>query len=207
MVARGGNAVVRIDARPGDFVRKGTALASVVWATVPNERFNDSLRRAFIIGPDRSGTQDVGFFINQLVELGVRALSPGINDPTTARACIDRLEEALCQLTDRVLPSPYRHDDGGALRVVARPVTLAPMFDLAFTELSRYGYSSVSVSCRLLQAIGNVARCLTRNEDRLALARQAAFVGDRSAHLPANDTDRERLAGCYREALEVLHAT
>jgi uncharacterized membrane protein len=206
-VAREGNAVVRIDARPGDFVRTGRPLASIVSPAASTTPFDDdALRRAFIIGADRTGTQDVGFFFTQLVQLGVRALSPGINDPETARACIDRLEDALAQLSSRRMPSAHRYDDDGALRVVARPVTIAGMLDLAFSELSRYGHSSVSVSCRLLEAIRGLAQCLSREEDRLALARQASLVGNRPDGSPASDVDRAQLLACYRETLEALQA-
>jgi uncharacterized membrane protein len=203
--AREGASVVRIDARPGDFVRAGRPLASVVWsAGKPMDVDDDALRRGFIIGADRTGTQDVGFFINQLVELGVRALSPGINDPATARACIDRLEDALGHLSSRQMPSPYRYDEDNVLRIVARPVTFAETLDLAFTELSRYGSSSVSVSCRLLEAIRDLAPCLSRDEDRRALARQADLVGDRTGSAAENDIDRAQLASCRRNVLEAL---
>jgi uncharacterized membrane protein len=93
---------------------------------------------------------------------------------------------------------------GPTLRVVATPVTLAGMLDLAFTELSRYGYSSVSVSCRLLEAMRDLAPCLSCDEDRDALARQAAMIGERSGNVPANDADRAQLAGCYRDILNAL---
>lgn len=205
--AREGAFVMRIDARPGDFVRAGRPLASVVSPAGRPTGVDDALRRAFIIGADRTGTQDLGFFINQLVELGVRALSPGINDPATARACIDRLEDALAHLSSRQMPSPYRYDEDNVLRVVARPVTFAEMLDLAFTELSRYGFSSVSVSCRLLEAMRDLAPCLSRDEDGRALVRQADLVGGRTGSSAQNDIDRARLASCYRDVIETLQNT
>ena len=162
------------------------------------------MRATFIIGAERTGTQDLGFFIDQLVELAVRALSPGINDPATARTCIDRLEQALYHLAGRSKPSSYRHDDDGTLRVVASGVTFVGMLDLAFTEIARYGRSSVSVSCRLLEALRDLAPCVTDEEDRLALERQAIFVGDRSGDPFSNEMDRAELVDCYRAALSAL---
>ena len=104
--------VVRIGRRPGKFVIDGGELARV-W---PGDRLDDALaaavRGAFYIGPQRNLTQDVEFAIDQLVEVAVRALSPGVNDPFTAIACVDRLGEALCALAGREVPSPYRYDDG-----------------------------------------------------------------------------------------------
>ena len=199
--------VVRIDARPGTFVRAGTRLASVVPSSVLDERLDQVMRAAFIIGPDRTGTQDLGFFINQLVELAVRALSPGINDPATARTCIDRLEEALCQLAARRMPSPYRYDDDHVLRLIASPVTFASMVDLAFAEIARYGRSSVSVSCRLLDALRDLAPCAKQEEDRLALLRHADVVGLRPDDGFTNALDREELARCHGEAVAALRAS
>ncbi|MEO6236331.1 MAG: DUF2254 domain-containing protein [Vicinamibacterales bacterium] len=204
-VARRADAVIRIDATPGRFVRTGSPLASVVLAAEPTDDLDDSLRDVFLIGADRTGTQDVGFFINQLVELAVRALSPGINDPATARTCIDRLEQALCLLASRRLPSPYRHDDDGVLRVVAAPVTFVGMLDLALTEVTRYGRSSVSVSSRVLEAIRDLAPCVSAEDDRLALIRQAFFAGDRPADSFDHEMDRVAVAESYRAALAAIH--
>ncbi|MEO7192075.1 MAG: DUF2254 domain-containing protein [Vicinamibacterales bacterium] len=203
-VAREANLVVRIDAKPGRFVRPGSRLATAVLASDPTDDLDDRLRDVFIIGPDRTGTQDLGFFVNQLVDLAVRALSPGINDPATACACIDRLEQALCQIARRRLPSPYRYDDDGELRVVAPPVTFVDMLDLAFTEITRYGRSSVSVSCRILEAVRDLAPCVSAEGDRRALTRQAVFAGERPADAFAHDMDRIALAASYRAALLAL---
>jgi len=204
-LAKENNLVLRLDSRPGTFVRSGTSLVSVAPPFTPADDVEESVRATFIIGAERTGTQDLGFFVNQLVELAVRALSPGINDPATARTCIDRLEQALGNLAGRSMPSASRHDDDGTLRVVASAVTFVGMLDLAFTEIARYGRSSVSVSCRLLEALRDLAPCVTDEEDRLALVRQAIFVGDRSADSFDNEIDRAELAGCYRAALSALH--
>jgi len=198
------NVVLRLGSRPGTFVRSGTTLVSVAPPFTPADEVEESLRATFILGAERTGTQDLGFFIDQLVELAVRALSPGINDPATARACIDRLEQALHHLAGRRVPSAYRYDDEGTLRVVARAVTFAGMLDLAFTEIARYGRSSVSVSCRLLEAVRDLAPSVSDEADRLALVRHAAFVGDRSTDAFDNEMDRAALNDCYRAALSAL---
>ena len=160
----------------------------------------------FIIGSDRTGTQDVTFFIEQLVELAVRALSPGINDPGTARLCIDRLEQALCHLGGRHMPSAEGYDHDGRVRVVACPLTFPDVVESAFDEIARYGRSSVSVTCRLLEAVGNVGSCVKREADRSALLREATVVAGGVRDAPLSDNDRELITQCHRAALDVLHA-
>lgn len=198
------NLTIRIDARPGTFVRPGTPLASLWPAPQPPDACDEALRDAYIVGADRTGSQDAGFFVEQLVELAVRALSPGINDPGTARSCIDRLEQAFCHLAGRRIPPPSRYDDQGVVRVVAAPVTFAMLLDPAFDEISRYGRTSVSVSCRLLEAIRDLAACTRREDDRQALVRQAEIVAQRARSACPDAPDIAAIDRLHRDAMAAL---
>lgn len=199
--------VLRIDAEPGRFVRHGMALISV-W---PNATVDDALcasvRAAFIIGSGRTPTQDVQFFVEQLVELAVRALSPGINDPGTARMCLDRLGQVLCQMATREMPASCRYDDHGRLRVVARPVAFEGMAATAFDEIRRYGRSSVSVTVHLLDVIRDTAGCVTREPDRVALMTHAACIIRDSREAALGDADRTLVEESHRAALAALQRT
>lgn len=77
------------------------------------------LTDTFVFGNQRIGAQDVEASFQQLVEIAVRALSPGINDPFTAIVCVDRLSSALCRLARSDMPSARRFDAQGCLRLVA----------------------------------------------------------------------------------------
>lgn len=198
------NVQVRVCARPGVFVRKGQPLMAVDGMPAGEAVEDARLRDLFIIGSERTGTQDVTFFVDQLVDLAVRALSPGTNDPGTARLCIDRLEDALCQLAGRRIPSPLRRDGSGRVRVVACPVTFAAVAERAFDEIAWYGRSSVSVTCRLLDAVRNVGSCVRRDADRQALLRLAAAIAAEPSAFPFQENDRERVARCHRAAVTAL---
>ena len=63
-----------------------------------------------MLGKDRTPKQDIAFAIRQLVEVALRALSPGVNDPFTAVECINRLGEGLCIVVRRQRPLAYRFD-------------------------------------------------------------------------------------------------
>lgn len=202
--ARDHDVVVRVRCGPGAFVRQGQTLATIA----PMRHADDlapALRRAFIIGGSRSGTQDVTFFVAQLVELAVRALSPGINDPGTARLCIDRLAQALCQLAARRPPSDVRHDEHGHVRVLVVPMTFASIMQIAFGELAHHGRSDVSVTCRLLEALQAVGTCALRDADRDALANQVRAIAGAAAGAPLAEGDRERIARAGQAVLRALH--
>jgi hypothetical protein len=83
--------VVALDVKPGQFVSQGQTVARVWHATDSEEELRDFLRDRFILGRRRTPRQDAGCPIEELVEIAVRALSPGINDPFTAVTCVDRL--------------------------------------------------------------------------------------------------------------------
>jgi uncharacterized membrane protein len=173
--------VVRLDRRPGHYVLAGLPVARV-W---PPERATAEVTRAvaatFIRGPVRTPTQDAEFIVNQLVEVAVRALSPGINDPFTAITCIDRLASGLARVARREVPSPLRLGDDGRLRVIAEPVTFPALLDAAFNQIRQYGRTSAAVLIRLLEVIADLTAVATRASDRAALARHTQMVA-RAAH-------------------------
>ena len=117
--------VLRVERRPGHFVIKGSPLA-LAW---PGKRVHDRIQArinaAFVVGSQRTSVQDVELAVNQLVEIAVRALSPGVNDPFTAVACVDRLGAALSRLAQREMPSPCRRDAENKLRVVTPATAFA----------------------------------------------------------------------------------
>ena len=205
-IAREHNVVVRVYARPGAFVRRGSLLLTRTSGTDRAEADAKSFGDAFIIGTERTGTQDVTFFVDQLVELAVRALSPGINDPGTARLCIDRLEQALCHLAGRHMPSAERYDEDGNVRVIACPLTFPDVVASAFDEIARYGRTSVSVTCRLLEAIGNVGSCVKHQAHRSALLRHAADIAAGARDERLSDHDRELISRRHAAAVDALHA-
>jgi uncharacterized membrane protein len=139
-----------------------------------------------------------------MVEVAVRALSPGINDPFTAIVCVDWLAEALGRLAGRSIPSPRRLDDDGTLRVVTRAVTFADVADAAFNQIRQYGSGSASVMIRLLEALARVAYVAGRPEDQAAIIRHAHLVRRACERdLPEVD-DRNDVLERYNEVLRVL---
>jgi uncharacterized membrane protein len=195
--------VLHLGLQPGDFVVAGGALARA-W---PGERVDDetaeSLAEAFVVGGTRTEQQDARFAINQLVEIAVRALSPGVNDPFTAMTCVDRLGAALCRLASRAMPSARRYDEDGALRVVAPAPSYAQLLDLAFDPIRHHGRSDPWVLRHLLARLGAVAECARSPEQAAAIAGMVERVLQTGAELP-DAADRSDVVDVARGCLERL---
>lgn len=163
--------VLWLKRRPGDFVAQGTTLLVVNPPGTPEQR--RVLRDTFVMGINRTPIQDPEFCINQLVEVAVRALSPGINDPFTAISCINWLGAGLMRLAGRKIPSDFRQDSQGKVRMIAHGSTFPGMSDAAFHQIRQYGAKSVAVCIHLLETLTNIAGNIRREEDRESLLRHA----------------------------------
>ncbi|GAB3484880.1 DUF2254 domain-containing protein [Azotobacter salinestris] len=196
--------VLRLELRPGRYVVAGRPLVRV-W---PGNRTVDRLRKrvdaAFVLGSQRTPGQDIEFAIDQLVEIAVRALSPGINDPFTAITCVDRLGSSLCRVVRREMPSPYRHDDKGQPRVVASAVTFPEIADAAFSQIRHHARSSAAVTVRLLETIGVIAEFACRPEDRATLRQHAESIAHGACQGMLENDERRLVEARYQAAILLL---
>ena len=209
--ARERRVVVRMESGIGEFVVEGTALVTLATlassaedaAGAPlDETGVQELNRAYTVDRQRTIDQDAGFGIRQIVDVANKALSPGINDTTTAVICIDYLTAILVRLAQRHIESPYRFE-GAALRVIARGATFADLLAGAFDEIRRNGEGNVTVLARLGQALATLAGVAEEPERRRALLQQAEALQEvvrRSVRAPL---EREQLD---RQCLQLLVA-
>lgn len=167
---------VWLTARPGDFVTPHDRLAAVHPVPRDMEHLARQLRGACVLDVDRTSQQDAAFAVNQLVEVALRALSPGVNEPFTATSCIDRLAQGLARLAARRIPSAARLDDQQQVRVVAEPQTFVTLLELAFEPIATYADRNRVVVQRLLGALVMLAGVTRRPADREAIARMAEFI-------------------------------
>jgi uncharacterized membrane protein len=201
-VARERDLLIRLRHRPGRWVLAGSPLAEAF----PADRVDDEVRRrivgACVLGSIRTLAQDMEFAVEQLVEVGVRALSPGVNDPFTAVTCIDVLGDALRRVATRPLPSPVRRDGHGVPRVIRHPITFPSLLDAAFNQLRQYGASSVAVTIRLLETIAAIAAQAARADDLEALRRHVEEIRARSTAAGDDRLDVEQRAALALDAIE-----
>lgn len=190
--------LIRVRSRPGDYVHDGRAVAEV-WPAV---RLDDTtvrrIREAFEIGRTRSSQQDVGFAINQLVEVAVRALSSGVNDPFTAVTSIDRLTTAVLHLMHESWPSRFRVDGERRLCVIAERRDFASLLDAAFDQIRQSGAGMPAVMAHLLASLELLLEEAGAPEQRAPLLRHIAAVRRsalRETDEPADRTEIEDATG------------
>jgi uncharacterized membrane protein len=171
-VAEEENLRVRLEHLIGDFVYENDALATVWPAERVGPALIDRLNRRFALGRDRTLQQDPEYGVIQLSDIAVKALSPGINDPTTAVTCLDTLGSILRHLAGREIPSPYRRDSAGTIRVIAPGTDFERMTGLALRPIRHYGENDASVTLRLVQVLIDVAEVLPPGSDRRPVLRE-----------------------------------
>jgi len=120
--------LLHVKSRPGRFVVQGSDLVMVFPGDFVNRKLGDRINDAFLFGRQRTEQQDVEFPIDQLVDIALRAISPGINDPTTAIECIDQLSAGLSHLAQRQIPSAYRYDNDNNLVTVTISLPLRKVY-------------------------------------------------------------------------------
>ncbi|HEU4558338.1 MAG TPA: DUF2254 domain-containing protein [Longimicrobium sp.] len=154
-LGKGRSLVIVMEPALGDFVLPGEPLARVSPPGAVDEELCAGVRKAFLLGPERTPGQDVAFGLTEIADIAVKALSPGINDPTTAVQCIDRLAEILLELGTRSPPRPWRTEEG-KVHYLARELAFERAVTVAFEQIRHFGASNPVVARALLGALGRL---------------------------------------------------
>lgn len=178
--AREQHGMLRMECGIGDFVIEGAPLVRLATDARPGKDASKTLNSILTISRYRTIEQDAAFGIRQLVDIALKALSPGVNDTTTAVVCVDYLSAILVRLAPRRISSPYRFDDD-KLRVIVRGVTFESLVSDAFDQIRRNAEGNVAVLSRMLSGIETIAS-FVRCEVRLtALRRQVESITESAA--------------------------
>jgi len=197
--------LVRVCRRPGAFVIEGEEMARLAPSPLLNESLTQHVGAMFIIGRERNSTEDVEFVVSQLVEVALRALSPGINDPFTAISCIDWLAAGLSVMAGRVIPSKHRCDSHGNLRVCAESVTFEDIAGLAFNQIRQAAQQHPSISIRLMDAVAAIAERAHRVKDIQSLRSHAQLILENVRQETLQGSERRAFELAYQRALEGLN--
>jgi uncharacterized membrane protein len=190
LIAEGSNCLIELVPAVGDFVAAGDPLFRIYegGVDIPDERLQDSVA----LGPERTVEQDPMFAFRVIVDIAAKALSPAINDPTTAVLSIDQIHHLLRDVGGRYLAEGREVDRSGRIRLVYRTPDWDDFVHLAVTEIRHYGQDSVQVMRRLRAMLNNLIETLPERRAPM-LRRELSLLGTSSKrNFP--DTDDQILA-------------
>jgi uncharacterized membrane protein len=197
------DAVIRLHHRPGHFLVKGHPMATV-WPPEAATAIGRRLETVHITGPLRTLSQDIAFGIDQLVEIGIRALSPAVNDTFTALTCIDWLGDSLCKIAVEWHPQSCHRDRLGTIRLITVPVSYERLVQRSFEKIRQAADGMPAVLIRQLDVLSKIMAVAPPGRSRVLLDQAAmiARVGERSVPEPADQAD----IAARHQALLAVHA-
>jgi uncharacterized membrane protein len=169
-VARQRGCVLRLCVPVGTYLTREADLFEVHGGTVPKTK---DILGALDCSAVRTLYQDPCYGVRQLVDIAIRALSPAINDPTTAVQVLDRLHGILRAIADRPDPSGFYVDSSGVCRLIVPVPGWDAVFGLAFTEIGLYGAGAPQISRKLMAIFGELSASVSSGRDAVIEARRA----------------------------------
>jgi uncharacterized membrane protein len=205
-VARRQGVFLRLGVRPGDSVVEGSPLASAFsWgaAEIPVDTLADELAGAVSLGFERTEEQDVAFPLRQLVDIAIKAISPAVNDPTTAAEALGYCADILVRLTGRRLGPQVHRDPEGNARLVLPDRDFRYYLDLTCAQARRFGRDEPTVLTALLRLLRDVAAQARDDGQRRDIAEQCDLVVAEMSErlLPHDQAAVDDLADRVRQAL------
>ncbi|SDX06250.1 DUF2254 domain-containing protein [Nitrosomonas communis] len=169
--------IIKIEHGIGDFVVKGAPLASLPRQNLLEEKTFHKVCSFYGIDSHRTIEQDPDFGIRQIVDMAVKALSPGVNDTTTVITCIDYLTSILCFLVQR--NSPLRiHYEKGEPRLIRMNPTFETLLDTSFEEIRRNASGNPRVIISMLDALKLIGATSPLDSHKRALGEQVKKVAE-----------------------------
>jgi len=199
-IAGGKDLTIGMEVRLGDFVLPGAVIASVWPSSGVTDEVVRRVRRAFVLGPERTLQQDVVHALSELVDIAVRALSPSVNDPETAKSCIDRLGEVLALFGQREFSPRLRTDDENRVYMIARQISYEEAVSLALGPLRHFGAGNPAVAVQLVQTCTRVMQVVPGSRRGALLAeRDRIIAAARQQAGPEEMEAVDRAAGWHRQ--------
>jgi len=188
-VAQRHDCVLRLQPRIGAYLVEGRPFLEVHGGRVPEW---DEIRRCLELGTVRALYQEARYGVRQLVDIAARALSPAVNDPTTAVQVIERLHGLLAHIIDRPDPPSAYVDITGTVRLLRTVPDWEQLVQLSFVEIIRYGSGAPQVSRRLLTAFDDLERQAPPGREVAVLSLRAWLL--REVEQRGDDPEFVRLA-------------
>lgn len=169
--------VVRMANQVGEFVIKGRPIAWVSECGPPDQRMIEQINACFGIDSFRTIDQDPSFGVRQIVDIALKALSPGINDTGTALTCVDYLSAILCELAPLRL-GPHQRLSEGTVRVLVKGVTFSAFLKDAFSPIIENAEGNSAVLMHLLRSLERISEVIPLRSRRRCLEAQLNSIAE-----------------------------
>lgn len=199
-LARQAEGVIRVECAVGETL-VGEATMLRLHGAMARPLPEAALRRTFRLAATRTFEQDPRYALRLLVDIAIRALSPAVNDPTTAVQALDQIEDLLRRLGRRRLDAGRVHDADGRLCLVFPTAVWEDYLDLAFDEIRQYGATSLQVVRRLRAALVGLAESLEDEKRREAVLRHLTHLDLGIGRAGFDDLDRKTALDEDRQGL------
>jgi uncharacterized membrane protein len=170
------NSLLELKVRTGDYIVKDSEIGKIYQITNAVESRLEKIKDQFIIGKTRTSQQDFEFSIHQMVEIASKALSPGVNDPFTAIACIDNLTAVMSYLTQVRFPPRYLFDKDKNLRIISDTFNFEGVLNAAFNQIRQFSSGNPAVIIKLMEALITLSKFTTKESDKKAVINHAKMV-------------------------------
>ncbi len=201
--ARERKALVRMERGIGAFVVQDTALVSLALEAPPDQATIGALNNVYSVGQHRTIAQDPAYGIRQIVDVALKALSPGVNDTSTAVMCVDYLTAILAQLANRKFPASHRYE-GGELCVITVAPTFEGLLVEALDQIRGSAVGNADIMSRMLDALDNLATLTTSPRRLGAIQEQMQLIAEVAGRTIESRHDRDRLARRLTEMRKTL---
>ncbi len=185
-------ASVELDIHAGQHAVPGSRLGFVSPRIAAGEPLTAAIQSAVMVGSERTAMQDLEYSAHQLVEIALRALSPGINDPYTAIAALDRLTLSLRLVMQRGTAKSVWQDEDGVTRLVAPPAGFDGVVDAAFNQIRQNAVGKAAILIRMADNIGQLLQ-QANEAQRPALEKHLRLVVNAGSRSILDEDDRNDL--------------
>jgi uncharacterized membrane protein len=203
--ARDRKTIVRMEHGIGEFVVQNTRLASLALEDPPDQETIAALQASFSVSRHRAVEQDVAFGIRQIVDVALKALSPGIFDTTTAVTCVDYLTAIMARIAPRRIPSSRRYEEG-ELRAIAKGPSFESLLAESFDQIRNSAKGDVVIMSRMLDAFQTLASLTASPHRRWALREQVQWIAELSERSVESAHDRATINTRLARVRETLEA-
>ena len=193
---------VRMDTVAGQYAIQHSPICHIFPAPDDMEDLADAVRAAVIVGESRTLQQDLAYGVRQLADVALKAMSPGVNDPTTAHDAVSHLGTLLADLLRRQPPARVLTGPDGLVLLVPHATTHESLVGLAFDEVRIASAAQPTVLIYLLDVLYRTEQSLDgvhRPSAVAALRRQADLIKAMNEEADVPEPDRERVRAAYAE--------